>query len=716
MGQCHFRITPLITGLVALSPDAWYYYSYIIVSYPSIHHVHPKDLLQGSLRRARAATGRCHRARYFQRARQGTREGTGVWRSTSQSSRGCLGGRFSTGSVLHLPSCWHPLTLDSTAAPEPTVLAGAEPSIDDPETAGTPAETERPSAADLHKLATTYLASQTHPLIIPSYSSWFSLSTIHPIERRSLPEFFSSRNRSKTPAIYKDYRDFMINTYRLNPGEYLTVTACRRNLAGDVGAIMRVHAFLEQWGLINYQVDPESRPAALGPPFTGHFRVTLDTPRGLSNLVHSGTKPGSGIVGAAINGVTPHPSNIDLRKTIYQSTSKSSKPISSEEAAKVAEAAGEEKPKPKTFACETCGTDCTRTRYHSLKDSEYTLCPSCFVSGRFPSTMFSGDFVRLDEETFKHSSTGAGSEWTDQETLLLLEAVERFDDDWQAVAEHVGTRSREQCIAKFLQLPIEDPYLSSDPAADLGPLRYQAGVNGLPFEGTDNPVMSVVTFLASAVGPAVAAAAAQGAPGEFSKGLKRKREGQDAEGEVKESKSPRTENGTADDAMAVDGPAETQESSEEKKADAETNGTSEAPSQSTVEKAASIALGSAAVKARALANHEDARLSQLVSRLVSAQVRKVELKLTMFERMEEMLEEEKRKVEIERQEVFKDKVSVQRQLENVEGLLKRARAGQAVDPASVQAAQVRGNSTAEATVPVSEFEAPPREDSQVAQL
>jgi SWI/SNF related-matrix-associated actin-dependent regulator of chromatin subfamily C len=46
----------------------------------------------------------------------------------------------------------------------------------------------------------------------------------------------------------------MVNTYRLNPGEYLTVTACRRNLAGDVGAIMRVHGFLEQWGLINYQV------------------------------------------------------------------------------------------------------------------------------------------------------------------------------------------------------------------------------------------------------------------------------------------------------------------------------------------------------------------------------------------------------------------------------------------------------------------------------
>lgn len=104
--------------------------------------------------------------------------------------------------------------------------------------------------------ARRYLASQTHPVIIPSYSTWFNLSTIHPIERRSLPEFFNSKNRSKVPAIYKDYRDFMVNTYRLNPSEYLTVTACRRNLAGDVCAIMRVHALLEQWGLINYQVRP----------------------------------------------------------------------------------------------------------------------------------------------------------------------------------------------------------------------------------------------------------------------------------------------------------------------------------------------------------------------------------------------------------------------------------------------------------------------------
>ena len=108
--------------------------------------------------------------------------------------------------------------------------------------------------ANLESSARSHLATQTHAIILPSYSSWFDMTQINQIEKKAMPEFFNNRNRSKTPAVYKDYRDFMISTYRLNPSEYLTFTACRRNLAGDVCAIMRVHAFLEQWGLINYQV------------------------------------------------------------------------------------------------------------------------------------------------------------------------------------------------------------------------------------------------------------------------------------------------------------------------------------------------------------------------------------------------------------------------------------------------------------------------------
>jgi SWI/SNF related-matrix-associated actin-dependent regulator of chromatin subfamily C len=98
------------------------------------------------------------------------------------------------------------------------------------------------------------VTQQLAEVIIPSYAAWFSFNQINAIEQKALPEFFNNKNKSKTPQVYKDYRDFMINTYRLNPHEYLTVTACRRNLAGDVCAIIRVHAVLEQWGLINYQV------------------------------------------------------------------------------------------------------------------------------------------------------------------------------------------------------------------------------------------------------------------------------------------------------------------------------------------------------------------------------------------------------------------------------------------------------------------------------
>lgn len=586
------------------------------------------------------------------------------------------------------------LTADSVATP-----------ADAP--ADTPVQADvRLSANDLHALATTYLASQTHPLIIPSYSSWFSLSTIHPIERRSIPEFFSKRNRSKTPAIYKDYRDFMVNTYRLNPGEYLTVTACRRNLAGDVGAIMRVHGFLEQWGLINYQVDPEGRPAPLGPPFTGHFRTTLDTPKGLSNL-HPGSKPGAGAHGAAAaGGVSAHSTNLDLRKVIYQSTNRATKATTEENAAKVAEAANGSAPaRTQSYSCETCGTDCTRTRYHSLKDGEYTVCPSCYVSGRFPSTMFSGDFVRLDEESFKHGSTGSGPEWSDQETLLLLEGVEMYDDDWSAVANHVATRSKEQCIAKFLQLPIEDEYLTADPAAQLGPLRYQAGVNGLPFEGAENPVMSVVTFLASAVGPAVAAAAAQSALGELAQGLKRKR---DKEVNGEEEKRQKSEEVKAETSTPAAGDAEEAEPAAEAETGEDTaivvdgEETAEAPSKSSLERAASVAIGAAAAKAAALSQHEEGRLSALVSRLVAAQARKVDLKLALFEKLEDVLEDEKRRLELDRQRLFRDRLNVQKQVQLVEELVAKAKAAPAeVSPEQIAAIkQGVAPTTAEQVTPV----------------
>lgn len=58
------------------------------------------------------------------------------------------------------------------------------------------------------------VTEQTHHIIIPSYSAWFDYNSIHIIEKRALPEFFNSKNKSKTPEIYIAYRNFMIDTYR----------------------------------------------------------------------------------------------------------------------------------------------------------------------------------------------------------------------------------------------------------------------------------------------------------------------------------------------------------------------------------------------------------------------------------------------------------------------------------------------------------------------
>ena len=50
------------------------------------------------------------------------------------------------------------------------------------------------------------------------------METIAEVERQSLPEFFRGVYPSKTPATYKEYRDFMIKLYRMSPHSYLTAT------------------------------------------------------------------------------------------------------------------------------------------------------------------------------------------------------------------------------------------------------------------------------------------------------------------------------------------------------------------------------------------------------------------------------------------------------------------------------------------------------------
>ncbi|KAI6168467.1 Smarcc1 protein [Pisolithus thermaeus] len=545
---------------------------------------------------------------------------------------------------------------------------------------GDEADEEDPAALEATRLkleeqARKYLAAQTHDVIIPSYAAWFDISTINPVEKRALPEFFNSRNRSKTPAIYKEYRDFMINTYRLRPTEYLTVTACRRNLAGDVCAIMRVHAFLEQWGLINYQIDPEQRPAALAPPFTGHFRVILDTPRGLQSL-HPGTRPSS--LHPAANGAQKTPAtsasgpnatsaSLELRSSIYQTTAKASREIQPSEAASLANGLAAGTRGNMSYQCDTCGTDCTPVRYHSLKVKDFELCPPCYLDGRFPSTMFSGDFVKLTA-TPPNIRQGAGDEeWSDQEVLLLLEGIEMHDDDWSAIEDHVGTRSAQQCIRKFLSLPIEDPYVAAE--GDQGPLRF----GRIPFEQADNPVMSVVAFLAGVVSPSVASEAAKTAMHALTDGASKVKDGE-KEGDEKDGEKG-SATGADDTPMEQDIPAASNQTeagpSTTSQADGVTGDRSSAPPRnpkiphSHVVRAARLALKSSARAAGELAEAEDAHIRSTLASLIKLTLTKLELKMTAFEELEELLEEERKSLESARTALANERINLKRMLDSV---------------------------------------------------
>ncbi|XP_075749557.1 SWI/SNF- related protein mor isoform X5 [Rhipicephalus microplus] len=542
------------------------------------------------------------------------------------------------------------------------------------------------------------VTEQANHIIIPSYAAWFDYNSIHAIERRALPEFFNAKNKSKTPEVYIAYRNFMIDTYRLNPTEYLTVTACRRNLAGDVCAIMRVHAFLEQWGLVNYQVDADSRPSPMGPPSTSHFHVLADTPSGLQPLNPPRTQQPS---------AAQQMLNLDKAK--------------------------EEGGKDEGGGIPARG-------------------------GAANATTIGGDALGLKMDQYakkqaylRHKAAATVSrEWTEQETLLLLEALEMYREDWNKVCEHVGSRTQDECILHFLRLPIEDPYLD-DPAAGggaLGPLAFQP----IPFSKAGNPIMSTVAFLASVVDPRVASAAAKAAMEEFAKikdevpsalldahiknvetaaaegnvnpkvglgmtgiagtGDKEPQEGaaEPSTGEESE-KAEEGKEGTEPSLSAAEVKLEKPSSSEEnssastegaptaasstgaaatptggatgecedkakvaKPAEEASKESPDAPDQESAEEAkapetdhdrlvkdaqlstaAAAALGAAAVKAKHLAAVEERKIKSLVALLVETQMKKLEIKLRHFEELEAIMDRERETLEYQRQQLIQER-------------------------------------------------------------
>lgn len=327
--------------------------------------------------------------------------------------------------------------------------------------------------ADLYTQANIYLAKQTKPVIIPSFAKWFDINEIHAIEKNSLPDFFSSQSNSKykNPEIYKTVRDFIINTYRLNPIEYLSITAVRRNIAMDVGSLFRIYGFLSKWGLINYQIDPKTKSFTMGPQFTGHFQITLDKPTGfalqcteknvsientdenedkksvaVSNENDDDDGPSSYKRQKVSNSITPNAKlNLQLRKNVYDSA---------DDAFILQDSNSNNSKQIKRVYCSITGNDITETKYHNLKNKS-NISLETYENAQFEDYFKNSDYIKLEKTVLNNES----KPWTNSEILLLLEGIEMYGDDWNLISGHVGSRAKNQCIIKFIQLPIEDAYL-----------------------------------------------------------------------------------------------------------------------------------------------------------------------------------------------------------------------------------------------------------------
>uniref|UniRef100_A0A8C1K0P1 SWI/SNF related, matrix associated, actin dependent regulator of chromatin, subfamily c, member 1b n=1 Tax=Cyprinus carpio TaxID=7962 RepID=A0A8C1K0P1_CYPCA len=415
---------------------------------------------------------------------------------------------------------------------------------------------------------------QTHHIIVPTYASWFDYNCIHQIERRI----------SCIPRC--------VCTYKV------------------------VHSFLEQWGLINYQVDAESRPLPMGPPPTPHFNVLTDTPSGLVPLQH-------------------RPLQVSASQHMLHFP---------------------EKLREKPSDLQNFGL---RTDIYAKKHP-------------------------------KSKGASAGREWTEQETLLLLEALEMYKDDWNKVSEHVGSRTQDDCILHFLRLPIEDPYLENSEAS-MGPLAYQP----VPFSQSGNPVMSTVAFLASVVDPRVASAAAKAALEEFSRAR------EEAPPEIFSASFHKTQRlgHNLDPAFTLQtgSIAELDPDHSEKTGThltffilfsiqqvkkivmqsllyffifpeesfdmGLTQGDGEVMKrrvelelvEGNIATAAAAALASAATKAKHLAAVEERKIKSLVALLVETQMKKLEIKLRHFEELETIMDREKEALEQQRQQLLSER-------------------------------------------------------------
>ncbi|KAJ1274835.1 hypothetical protein BS78_05G090900 [Paspalum vaginatum] len=474
--------------------------------------------------------------------------------------------------------------------------------------------------------------------VVPKHSDWFSPGTVHRLERQVVPHFFTGKSPGHTPEKYVMLRNKVIAKYLENPGKRLAFAECQGLVesTGELYDLSRVVRFLDTWGIINY--------LAAGSVHRGLRMATSllrEEPTGELQLLTAPLKSIDGLI------LFDRPKcSLQVEDLSSMAPSSSSSELVGFDAA-FADLDGKIRARLSESSCSYCLQPLLSLHYRSQKEADIALCSDCFHDARYITGHSSLDFQRVDGDN--DGSENDSDKWSDEETLLLLEGIEKYNDSWDGIAGHVGTKSKAQCIYHFIRLPVEDGllenvevpnahvsfrpqsngYRHSDSNGNASVQNIQHG-NQLPFINSSNPVMSLVTFLASAIGPRVAASCAHAALSfltrdDVSWGGS---EGLHADG-VGNGGNPNVRNH---------------------------NGASPSISPENVKHAAMCGLSAAAMKSKLFADQEEREVQRLAATVINHQLKRLELKLKQFAEVETLLLKECEQVERVRQKFSAERI------------------------------------------------------------
>lgn len=239
---------------------------------------------------------------------------------------------------------------------------------------------------------------------------------------------------------YRELRDRLVDAYNVDPSKYLSIRSAREATGfGEIGVLTKVWGFLDYWGIINYLADPTTAPR--------YAKKLIDFPMG---------RPKNAI---------------------------------------------------EEIICCSCHKPCSYTAY-ALKPEAAPLipkeqilparfCSACINSGNYPPFFSKSAFEAVDVEL----PGTVTAEFSEEETMKLIEAIQRYGTDWESVAKMVGAgKTGAQCLLHFIQIPVVDKLIGP---ANEGDEKFKPKLN--PFRNESDELLGLLTLLSSTVPSDVAA-------------------------------------------------------------------------------------------------------------------------------------------------------------------------------------------------------------------